>query len=60
MDFWNLFDEELSVNKNNLSEKYLRARIVADSISRMTDEEALTMYQRLSGNAPGSVFDRLR
>lgn len=60
LDFWDLFDEELSVNRDILSEKYLRARIVADSISRMTDEEALTMYQRLSGNAPGSVFDKLR
>ncbi len=62
-DFWELYwelYEENESNTENLSDKYIRARVIADCISRMTDQEALVMYGRLSGNAPGSVFDRLR
>ncbi|MFN8371862.1 MAG: dNTP triphosphohydrolase [Anaerolineae bacterium] len=36
-----------------------RARVVADVISRMTDDQALRMHQRLSGTQPGSLADLL-
>src|SRR5262249_2279041 len=34
-----------------------RARLVADTISAFTDEQALRMYQRLVGLSPGSALD---
>lgn len=33
------------------------ARLVSDTISAMTDQQALRYYQRLTGNLPGSVLD---
>ena len=35
------------------------ARVVANVISRMTDDQALRMHQRLSGMQPGSLADLL-
>jgi dGTPase len=34
-----------------------RARLVADTIAAMTDQQALKMYQRLTGVLQGSVLD---
>jgi dGTP triphosphohydrolase len=34
-----------------------RARLVADTIAGMTDEQALRLYQRLSGHSQGPVLD---
>jgi dGTP triphosphohydrolase len=33
------------------------ARLVADTIAAMTDQQALRLYQRLTGQSPGSVLD---
>jgi dGTP triphosphohydrolase len=34
-----------------------RARLVADAISSMTDQQAIRLYQRLMASAQGSVLD---
>jgi dGTP triphosphohydrolase len=33
-----------------------RTRVAADMVAGMTDVEALSYYQRLTGHRPGSVF----
>ncbi len=58
-DFHEILKAEIALNERNFPPDLLRARVVADVISRMTDEDALRMYQRLSGNTPGSIFDRI-
>lgn len=58
LDFENLLETELSQNED-LPETALRARIIADVISSMSDDEALNMHQRLSGFKLGSFLDRL-
>ena len=57
IDFQELLEMELKLT--DLDEAALRARVVADVISSMTDDEALKMHQRLSGISPGSFLDRL-
>jgi dGTPase len=58
-DFRELLLDELDRHKDTLGEDVVRARVVADKISSMTDEEAVKMYRRITGHNPGSVFDRL-
>lgn len=60
VDFESLLEEEHNrIQKRNISisEESLRARVVADMISRMTDKEAITIYNRLTGVNLGSFFD---
>jgi len=52
-------DKHKEAHEGNFSDEELRARRVADLISQMTDEDALLMYKRLSGNEPGSIFDQV-
>jgi dGTPase len=49
------YQEELSA----ATEREERVRLVTDLISSMTEQQALSMHQRLSGTAPGSVTDIL-
>jgi dGTPase len=58
-DFHSILEAERKSHKKRFSDEEIRARVVADFISRMTDEDALRMYQKLSGNEPGSIFDYL-
>jgi dGTP triphosphohydrolase len=44
---------EKSLTKKNAS------RIVADTISYLSDDEAIKLYSRISGGNPGSIFDLL-
>jgi dGTPase len=54
-----LLKEERAINGDKYaSDEALRARIVADMIARMTDDEAISMRQRLLGVNPGSINDR--
>lgn len=48
--------ENLS-KKNDKVSKQEKIRIVADTISYLTDSEALRLYKRLNGNSVGSIFD---
>ncbi|WP_436910206.1 deoxyguanosinetriphosphate triphosphohydrolase family protein [Halosimplex marinum] len=69
-----LYDEASpdSVNKSAILEPYrerlrnideddctARARIVADMISNMTETQAVEMYERMSGERPGSLQDEI-
>lgn len=59
-DFDELVEEESDQQGNNgekFSKDELRARVVADVISRMTDAEAVFLYHRLSGSNLGSFLD---
>jgi dGTPase len=57
-DFQLLLDSEIRKNEL-LSEDAIRARVVADLISGLTDDEALYLHKRLSGINPGSFLDRI-
>ena len=59
VEFFEVLERERSEHRMKFSDDEIRARVVADFISRMTDEGALRMYQRLSGNEPGSIFDQM-
>jgi dGTPase len=58
-DYGDLFNEEAQrVDPHSDAEvKALHARIVADVISRMTDDEALRLHHRLTGHTPGLITD---
>jgi dGTPase len=50
--------EELDVKKQKAKDdKRERARLVADIISSMTEQQALSLHHRLTGIAPGSILD---
>lgn len=51
--------EELDSHYGVLSTEAIRARVVADKVSSLTDDEALKLFQRISGMNPGSVLDRI-
>lgn len=61
LDYNDLYTEELRrVKPATLAETYaLHARLVADSIGQMTDNEAVLMHSRLMGNGLGSILDNL-
>ncbi len=59
IDFQELLSAEIKTAHDEINEKDLRARIVADMISSMTDDEALRMYQRLTGISLGSALERM-
>lgn len=40
-------------------QRRLRARLVADIISSMTEQQALLLHHRLTGISPGSILDRI-
>lgn len=59
---WNLFpalfrEEVTELYAKGLLDAPRRLRLVADTIAAMTDQQALRMYQRLTGYAQGSVLD---
>ncbi len=60
VDFQDLYEQEREINGGRFPDNLIKSRIIADCISRLTDDETLNLYQRLSGNAPGSIFERLR
>jgi dGTPase len=49
--------EELRDKHNGNIPAAPRARLVADAISSMTDQQALRLYQRLTASSQGSVLD---
>jgi len=49
--------EELSEEHKGKIPAAPRARLVADAISSMTDQQALRLYQRLTASSQGSVLD---
>jgi dGTPase len=49
--------EELLEASNGIVAVRDRARLVADAVSSMTDEQALRFFQRLTASAQGSVLD---
>ncbi len=49
--------EELAANHNGNIPAVARARLVADAVSGMTDQQALRLHQRFTGFAQGSVLD---
>lgn len=57
-DFPDNLNQEIQIN-SHLNEKILRARLVADAISRMTDFEAIKVHTRLTGRNTGSILDRI-
>jgi dGTPase len=62
-DFPELLDEERTRadagEVTYATDEAMRARLVADVIARMTDDEAFKMHQRLFGRILGSIVDRL-
>lgn len=44
--------------KDNIYGDYIKHRLIADTISSMTDDEATNTYLKFIGVAPGSIFDR--
>lgn len=59
------FDEKVNlIHENNLGydsvgTDTLRARIVADIIASMTEQQAMELYERVAGSSPGLVTDRI-
>lgn len=59
------FDEKVDqLHKNNLGyddidTETLRARVVADIIASMTEQQAMELYERVTGHSPGLVTDRI-
>lgn len=58
-EFRDFYKQELDNSERTLSEDALRARIAADIVSGMTDDQAQQMYLRITGVRPGSIFDKL-
>lgn len=61
---WTKFPERFrehleAVREGNSAGKRQRVRVVADLVASMTERQALSMYQRLIGTAPGSALDNL-
>jgi dGTPase len=59
---WALFpplfrDRAIELARQSQLDVSQRVRLVADSISSMTDQQALRLYQRLTGLSQGSVLD---
>lgn len=46
-------------NHDDIDQETLRARVVADIIASMTEQQALEMYKRVTGQSPGLVTDRI-
>lgn len=59
IDFRSWLKEELSSHQGTLSYEHIRARVVADKISSLSDDEALRMFHRINGQSLGSVLDRM-
>ncbi|HEY9723846.1 MAG TPA: dNTP triphosphohydrolase [Oscillatoriaceae cyanobacterium] len=55
--FRDYLDELKAEGRAGEDEKRLRTRIVVDLIASMTEQQALAMYQRLSGATPGTIMD---
>lgn len=47
---------EMQIGKSKLQ---IKLRIIADTISNMTDQEAIATYSRLTGISTGSIFDNI-
>ena len=59
------FNEKIDVihsqahNHSDIDANTLRARIVADIIANMTEQQVLDLYGRVTGHSPGLVTDRI-
>lgn len=56
------FDDEIeTINDENGGDEAdrRRARVVADIIASMTEEQVTSLYNRISGDSPGSVRERI-
>jgi dGTPase len=61
---WNLFpigyQEELRrVDETGGDVRVGRTRVAVDLIASMTEQQALRMYERVTGHGPGSALDRV-
>lgn len=56
------FDEEIEAINDQNGEREAerrRARVVADVIASMTEEQVVSLHNRISGESPGSIRDRI-
>jgi dGTPase len=59
------FDEKVELlhagqlRPQKIDVKTYRARIVADIIASMTEQQAMELYERVTGRSPGLVTDRI-
>lgn len=59
MSYRDLVKEVDDQGLKDLDDKRERARIVADLVSQMTEQQAISFHQRLTGTASGSIIDRI-
>lgn len=50
---------EDNLGYDDIDTETLRARIVADIIASMTEQQAMELYERVTGSSPGLVTDRI-
>ncbi|AGN01663.1 deoxyguanosinetriphosphate triphosphohydrolase [Salinarchaeum sp. Harcht-Bsk1] len=59
------FDEKISMlhegelGYSDIDAGTIRARLVADVIASMTEQQAMQLYERVTGRSPGLVTDRI-
>ena len=59
------FDEKLEmietgeIDYNDIDDETLRARVTADIVASMTEQQAMEIYERITGQSPGLVTDRI-
>lgn len=51
--------EEDNLGYSDIEPETLRNRIVADIIASMTEQQAMELYERITGRSPGLVTDRI-
>lgn len=49
----------LELDLNLADEKQRRARVIADIISSLTENQTLNLYGRVTGRSPGSIRDQI-
>jgi dGTPase len=50
---------EDNLGYDDIDTETLRARIVADIIASMTEQQAMELYERVTGSSPGLVTDQI-
>lgn len=59
------FDEKIGmietgeIGYDDIDDETLRARVIADLIASMTEQQAMELYERITGQSPGLVTDRI-
>jgi dGTPase len=47
------------IDYNDIDDETLRARVTADIVASMTEQQAMEVYERITGQSPGLVTDRI-